>query len=117
MKQIVLLAAVAALSACTQKADASGMAVDGKPDAGTFDVTAPDGKVTKQTINADGTIVNVKDGKSVKGTWTKKGAATYCITMEGETAAKCYTDTMDGTTWHSTSDTDPKDVVTITRTS
>ena len=53
----------------------------------------------------------------MSGTWTKKGASTYCITMEGETAAKCYTDTMDGTTWHSTNDADPKDVVTIIRTS
>ena len=137
MKKLVLIAALTALAACSQKADeapavaetamasdttaatsdAVPMAVDGKPDAGTYDSTGPDGKITKQTINADGTIVLVTDGKTSKGTWTKKGAADYCITMEGQTAPTCYTDTMDGTTWRSTNDADPKDTYTIVRTS
>jgi hypothetical protein len=138
MKKIVLLAGLAALAACSQKApeapaatdtamaeatpaaadaSAASMAVDGKPDAGTYEVTGPDGKVFKQTLTADGKITNVIDGKTVSGTWTRKGTSTYCITMDGETAAKCYTDTMDGTTWHSTNDADPKDVATIVRTS
>lgn len=143
MKKLVLLAAVAVLSACESKeapaedaaidnamADANAMAadatanaatatmaIDGKPDAGTYTSTGPDGTVTEQTFNADGTLTNVTDGKSVNGTWTKKGDATYCITLEGEAEATCYTDTMDGTTWKSTNDADPADTYVIVRTS
>ena len=107
--------AMATNEATVATPSAASMAVDGKPDAGTYDVTGPDGIAIKQTISADGTIVNVKAGKTVKGTWTKKGVSTYCMTMEGEVAAKCYTDKMDGTTWRSTNDNDPKDTATIVR--
>ena len=131
MKKLVLFAALAALSACNNEtaadntvagdnemvanevvaepAAAEMMAIDGKPDAGTYTITAADGTVTEATFNADGTLVNVTNGETVNGTWTKKGDATYCITMEGETEATCYTDTMDGTTWRSTNDADPTD--------
>ena len=138
MKKLVLFAALAALTACNnneaatdnavvddnamaandmaaETATAELMAIDGKPDAGTYTITAADGTVTESTFNADGTLVNVTNGETVNGTWTKKGDATYCITMEGETEATCYTDTMDGTTWRSTNDADPTDTSVVVR--
>ena len=137
MKKLVLFAALAALTACNNSDTAAEdaavddtamtdevavepasdvpMAIDGKPDAGTFSITSADGTVSEATFNDDGTVVYVTDGVSTPGTWTKKGDATYCITMEGETEATCYTDTMDGTTWRSTNDADPSDSSVIVR--
>ena len=136
MRKLAALCAVAVLAACSQKADEAApadtattaeavapaptpasMAVDGKPDAGTYEVTGPDGSKSNLTINADGTLSSEAGGKTVKGTWTKNGSANYCVTMDGATAATCYTDTMDGTTWKMTNDADPKDVSTVVRTS
>jgi YD repeat-containing protein len=131
MKRIVLIAAVTALvglSACNQKAEeapaaaaateapaAASMALDGKPDVGTLELTSADGKVTSQTYNADGTLTWMEDGKTMSGKWTKTEPATYCLTMEGEAAATCYTDKMDGEVWTTTNDADPKDMFTIKR--
>jgi len=136
MKKIVFVAAVAALSACSQQNEetpapepteatdaaptatdgaALSMAVDGKPDAGNFEMTGPDGTVIKLTMNADGTMTNEVAGNITKGTWTKTEPATYCMTWEGDTANKCYFDVMDGTTWRSTNQADPKDTYTVVR--
>lgn len=136
MKTFVLIAAVAALSACSQQGEeapatettiaaettaaateaaAATMAVDGKPDAGNFTMTGPDGASFKLTMNADGTLSTEADGQTMAGTWTRTEPATYCMTMEGETAAKCYADVMAGTTWRATNTVDPKDTYTVVR--
>ncbi|MDR7103201.1 hypothetical protein [Croceicoccus sp. BE223] len=136
MKKLVLVAAMAALSACSQPAEqapaaqatdtaqaapaatetaAASMAVDGKPDTGNFQMSGPDGASFKLTMNGDGTLVTDVDGTTTNGTWTKTEPATYCMTMEGEAEAKCYVDVMDGTTWRSTNSADPKDTWTVVR--
>ncbi|WP_265570279.1 hypothetical protein [Sphingomicrobium nitratireducens] len=140
MKKLVLLAALAALGACSSNEAADdaaldnaavdnamvaddtaadvdmSMAPDGKPDAGTYTLTKDDGTVMNLTINADGTLTTSVDGVETKGTYTKKDW-TYCLTMEGQTEATCYTDTMDGTTWRTTNDADPTDSYVVVRTS
>lgn len=132
MKRLVLIAALAGLSACGQKAEegpapaatdttapaqaAGSTAVDGKPDTGVFELTSADGKeVVKQTYNADGTLSSTTDGKTVTGTWSKKEPSTYCVTLEGDVAATCYLDKMDGGVWSTTNEADPKDTFTIKR--
>ena len=75
MKKLVLMAALAALSACNEKAEEAPAATDtamaeATPMAdatvapGTYDVKMADGTMGKTVINADGTYVDTdKDGK------------------------------------------------------
>lgn len=135
MKKLALIAGVALLASCGSKEpapeaaatadatmpmdagsasaapDAVAMEIDGKPMAGTFDITSGDGKRTmKQTVNDDGSVTSVMDGKTVKGTWTSTGPGKFCITNEGEKEPSCYTETMnpDGT-MKTVNDKNPKD--------
>ena len=95
MKKLVLTAAVAAVSACNNNAAEpaaepsaevapvaadTSLATDGMPNAGTYEITLPDGKVATQTVNADGTFSSVKDGKTTTGTWTSTGPGNFCDT-------------------------------------
>ena len=137
-KGFTLLAAVAALSACSQPAGTTpaatdtateapsatastapvAMEIDGKPMAGTFDIASADGKrKVTQTVNADGTVATMSDGKTVKGTWTSTGPGHFCITNEGEPES-CYTETLEADgTMKSVNDKDPKEVWMIKRVS
>lgn len=106
MRTIALIAAVAALSACSQGADEApaptettdAMATPTAPAtmaaadmAGTYDVTNADGTKGTTTINADGTYVDTDaDGKESMGTWAQKDGKT-CFTPEGGTEM-CWTD-------------------------
>lgn len=58
--------------------------------AGKYEVTMADGKKMTSTINADGTYVDVMDGKEMKGTWRMDGAKS-CFDEEGDVAEVCYT--------------------------
>lgn len=96
MKKFVLLAAVAALSACSKPAPApdasasdtaapsvaaANVAADGKPSVGKFKITAHDGKIYMEEDKADGTYVATQDGKVVEtGTWVQKDPNTFCFT-------------------------------------
>ena len=131
MKKLVLIAAVAALSACNNNASEpaaaptaeattvaadSSLATDGMPNVGTFEVTTADGKVVTQTVNADGTTVSVKDGKTTKGTWTSTGPGNFCETDEGKTEPSCYAETISADkVWTSVNVKDPKDSSTVKR--
>ena len=117
MKKIMLVAALAALGACSKQdaaptADASEpaateaaaatpavttVAADGKPSTGTFKITTADGKVFTEEDKADGTYVETQDGKVIEtGKWEQKGPGTFCTTKD-EAGAKqrCGTEKID----------------------
>ncbi|GGD98223.1 hypothetical protein GCM10011515_17530 [Tsuneonella deserti] len=105
MRKVILIAAVAALAACSKPATntdetatpaatdtaaaapapaATTMAADGKPSTGTFKVTSPDGQVVMEEVRADGTYADTVDGKVVEtGRWEQKSSAQYCWTKDG----------------------------------
>jgi hypothetical protein len=104
MKKILLLAAVAAMSACSKpapapEADASAtpeqvaavapenIAADGKPSVGKFKITTSKGEVLVDEVKADGTYSTTKDGKVVDtGKWEQKSRAQYCYTKDEKDA-------------------------------
>ncbi len=107
MKKIVLIAALAAASACSKPAPdadasaapeasapaatATNIAADGKPSVGKYKVTSADGKTMVEETKADGTYVDTADGKVVEtGRWEQKSQAVYCYTKDGKgEAQKC----------------------------
>lgn len=104
MKKILLIAALAAVSACSKPAPAPeaeastapeaaaiNIAADGKPSVGTYKVTTSKGEVLMDEVKADGTYVSTKDGKVVDtGTWEQKSPALYCYTKDEKDAVqKC----------------------------
>lgn len=108
MKKSVLIAtAVLALSACNKTSEttveaptatdtamattapAATQAATGTM-AGTYEVTRADGTKVTETINADGTYVDVANGKETKGTWRMDGAKA-CFDEAGDVAEVCYT--------------------------
>lgn len=128
MKKIIALAALAALSACAKPAEEApapaetaeataevpgGMAIDGKPNAGVFDVTHADGSKSTTTVSADGTFSVVAGDKTTKGTWTSTGPGNYCETVDGET--NCYKEEIIDGVYTSTNVKDPKDISTVKR--
>lgn len=99
MKRIALLAALAAVTACSKPAPApeaeataaaeasapvaENIAADGKSSVGTYKVTRPDGTVVMDEVKADGTYSTTKDGKVVEtGRWEQKSPALYCYTPD-----------------------------------
>ena len=113
MKRIIVIAALATVTACSQPApapeataEASGPAVaaaegplaaDGKSSVGKFQVTTHDGKTVIEEAKADGTYVDMIDGKVVEtGKWVQKSPSEYCYTKD-EAGAKelCNTEKVD----------------------
>ncbi|QPC99419.1 MULTISPECIES: hypothetical protein [Qipengyuania] len=113
MKKIVLVAALAAISACSQPAEApdeaataepaaeatpaEAMAADGGPGYGKFKITQEDGTVLTDDVKADGTYSTTDaDGKVVEtGTWVQKPGE-YCATKSEEGAVEeCYPEKID----------------------
>ncbi len=102
MKKLILIATVAALSACSQKAEETPVATDttmaeATPAAdtgvtpGTYDVTNAEGQKGTTTINADGTYEDTGfDGKITKGTYARKDGKD-CFDEEGDAAEVCWT--------------------------
>ena len=103
MKKILLLAAVAAVAACSKpapapEADASAvaaasapaaapMAADGKPSVGNFKITSHDGKIYTEEDKADGTYSTMLDGKVVEtGKWAQPDPNTFCFTKDEKDA-------------------------------
>lgn len=126
MKKLVLIAAVAALSACNQKTDEAPAATDtamaeATPMAdatatpGTYEVKMADGTVGTTVINADGTYVDTdKDGKEVRGTFARREGKD-CFDPEGADPEVCWTVTAPGADGSFTATTpDGKTVVTVT---
>ena len=100
MKKIVLITALAALAACSKQAQAPAdaateaateapaaaaapVAADGKPSAGTYQITDSDGKVFTEVDKPDGTYSATQNGKVVEtGKWVQKSPAEYCYTKD-----------------------------------
>jgi len=113
MKKIALVAAFAAISACSQPAEtpdtaataeptaeatpAEAMAADGGPGYGKFKITEEDGTVLTDDVRADGTYTTTDAaGKEVdSGTWVQKPGE-YCVTKNTEGAVEeCYPEKID----------------------
>jgi hypothetical protein len=106
---MVLLAAVAALSACSEKAEdpaatedttAAPMPAETTAAAttapGTYDVKLADGTMGTTVINADGTYVDTDaQGKEVRGTFASKDGKD-CFDPEGDDPEECWTVTAPG---------------------
>jgi len=60
--------------------------------AGKYEITGTDGKRMTQTVNADGSYVDVMDGKETKGKWRMDGTKS-CFDADGDEAEVCYTTT------------------------
>jgi hypothetical protein len=90
-----------------------GLAIDGLPNAGVFEVTHASGKKWTTTVTADGKTSTVKDGKTILGTWTSTGPGNYCDTVDGKTT--CYKEEIVNGVYTSTNEADPKDTSTIRR--
>ncbi len=102
MKKLIVLVATVALAACggdsdeVDQADASrGGAVvtdtaSADQMAGTYEITMPDGSVTMQQVNADGSYVDTVDGQQTEtGTWRQQGEQ-LCYDPEGPETEQCH---------------------------
>lgn len=104
MKKLVLLAALTALSACSQKAEESkdaaaaptetaapAPAVNPGTAPGTYDVKMADGTAASTIINADGTYADLDAaGKTVKkGKFAHKDG-NDCFDPDGDEAEECW---------------------------
>jgi hypothetical protein len=117
MKKIALIAALSALSACSQPAPApepetseapaaaaTNIAADGKSSVGKFKITDKDGKVYMEEDKADGTYVGSQDGKVVEtGKWVQKDPNTFCYTKdEKDPKEVCNTEKVENGVWTTT---------------
>ena len=129
MKKFVLIAALAAISACADD-DAA------EPDAATTEAAAPaptetvaaeswagtyefevDGVATVAVLNPDGTYTDTQDGEVVEsGTWLE-GNGQVCFDSEGDdTPEQCWTSTEPDEAGVFTATADDGTTLTITRT-
>lgn len=113
MKKLLVLTTALALAACGQRSEtttetetgangaATGATTAEAPSpasnqsptgdmAGKYEVTMADGKVMTETINSDGTYVDLMDGKETRGKWRADGART-CFDPDGDRPEECYT--------------------------
>lgn len=118
MKASIVLAGALALAACGQRADTAAEGTPSPTDtamtgaaspmattaatqaatgnmAGRYEVTMADGKTMTETINADGTYVDVMAGKETRGRWRMDGTRS-CFDAEGAEAERCYTTSTPG---------------------
>ena len=104
MKKLVLIATIAALSACSQKTEesketaaapaetvGSAAAADSGTAPGVYDVKMADGTMAVTTINADGSYADTDaKGKIVKGRFARKDGKD-CFDPDGDEAEVCWT--------------------------
>lgn len=121
MKRIVLIAAVAAVAACSKPAPepaatteaaaapapaAEVLAADGKSPVGSYKVTNAEGKTMTEVLNADGTYTSTDaSGKVVEtGKWVQNSPTRYCYTKDEKDAKEvCNTEGIDAKgAWFST---------------
>ncbi len=120
MKMILAIAALAALSACSQPAPApeaddttaaaatpaaaENIAADGKSSVGKFKITSHDGKVYMEDDKADGTYATTTDGKLTEtGKWEQKDPNTFCFTKDEKDAKQvCNAEKVENGVWTST---------------
>lgn len=122
MKILVLIAALASLSACggaateeTAPAEATvaeeavvTTAADGGPLTGTFAVTNAAGEVSTEVLLEDGTYTGTNTaGEATKGVWEQRSPNEFCSQASDEEEMTCFAETMneDGV-WTSTNQDD-----------
>lgn len=129
MKKFVLIAALAALAACSQKAEESketaaapaeaaapapAAATDSGTQPGTYDVKMADGTMASTTINADGTYVDTDaKGKEIKGQYATHDGKD-CFDPDGDEMGMCWAVTKPGADGSFTATADDGTVVTVT---
>ncbi|MEE1877317.1 hypothetical protein [Altererythrobacter litoralis] len=109
MRKIILVAAFAAVAACSQPeapaeeatteeaaAPTFDAAADGGVPYGNFKVTLADGTVQTEEVREDGTFTSTSASGDVEtGTWVQKGNQ-YCTTLDAEGAVeRCHTESID----------------------
>lgn len=117
MKKILLLAAVAAVAACSKPAPApeaeastvaeasapaaANIAADGKSSVGSFKITSDDGKVYMEEDKADGTYVSTHDDKVVEtGKWEQQNPNTFCFTKDAkDSKQECNEEKVENGVW------------------
>ena len=125
MKKLMMFAALAALTACSQQtekaAEAEAVPAEAAAPAGTdsasfvgdFDVKLADGTMGKTRINADGTYVETApDGKEAKGKFVLKDGK-ECFDADGDEAEVCWTSAKPGADGSFTSTSDKGATVTV----
>ena len=102
MKKLVLLAALAALAACSREEEEAPAPVETAtetPDTmaadtiapGTYDVRMADGTTGTTVISADGTYVDTDaEGNETRGTWVRRDGLD-CFDPEGDEPEVCWT--------------------------
>jgi len=131
MKKLVLLAALVAVSACSQKSEekkdtaaapaetaapaaAAAPAVGSGTAPGTYDVKMADGTMATTTINADGTYVDTDaKGKLIKGQYATHDGKD-CFDPEGDEMGMCWAVTKPAADGSFTATADDGTVVTVT---
>lgn len=114
MKKFLVIAALAAVSACSKPAEAPApeassapevvaepIAADGQPSVGMYKVTDADGKVYMDDVRADGTYETKQDGKVVEtGKWNQKSPNLYCYTKdEAGAQEQCNEEKVENGVW------------------
>jgi uncharacterized cupin superfamily protein len=116
MKKIALIAALSAMSACSQPAPApepetsdapaasaaaANTAADGKSSVGKFKISTHDGKVLMEEDKGDGTYVTMLDGKVIEtGKWEQKNPNTFCFTKDDKDAKQqCNEEKVENGVW------------------
>lgn len=118
MKKIMLLVAIAAVSACSKpepaaEAEATPVAVasaeaniaaDGKSSVGKYKITLANGNVVTEEVKADGTYADMVDGKVIEtGKWVQKSPSQYCYTKDKpEAVEECNAEKVENGVWTST---------------
>lgn len=127
MKKLVLFAAIAALSACSQKAEESketaaapveettpATPADSGPAPGVYDVKMADGTMVSTTINAEGTYVDSDaKGERSKGKFARKDGKD-CFDPDGDEAEICWTVSTPGADGSFSATSPDGTVVTVT---
>lgn len=133
MRTSIVLAALAALTACNQRdaapeaqASETGaaapaqtttpvMAADGKSPVGKFRITTSDGKLYEEELKPDGTYVGMADGKVAEtGRWTQKAPDTFCYTEDKAGAKeKCNKEVVDAQGVWTSTDPDGKTATVV----
>ena len=127
MKKLVLLAALTALSACSQKTEKSKDTAAAPADTaalapaaaagtapGSYDVKMADGTTASTTINADGTYVDTDaKGKQVKGLFATHDGKD-CFDPEGDEMGMCWAVSKPAADGSFTATADDGTVVTVT---
>lgn len=127
MKKLLLLTALVALSACSQKAEESketaaaptematpAPVADSVTKTGTYDVKMADGTMATTVINADGTYVDTSaKGEIVKGLYASKDGKD-CFDPEGDALGACWDVTKPGADGSFTATSPEGIVVTVT---